>query len=113
MVVASSAGKDELEALLEVAGAQPYLEAQTDADDADKSKPDPDVVQVALEKLRLPAEHCVMVGDTPYDAQAAARAGVAFIGLRCGGWSERDLQPALAVYADPAELLCSDMATTS
>lgn len=113
MVVASSASKDELDALLEVAGAQPYLEAQTDADDADKSKPDPDVVQAALEKLRLPAEHCVMVGDTPYDAQAAARAGVAFIGLRCGGWSERDLQPALAVYADPAELLCSDMATTS
>jgi HAD superfamily hydrolase (TIGR01549 family) len=111
LAVASSAGKDELDALLEVAGAKPCLEAQTDADDADKSKPDPDIVQAAVGKLGLPAGRCVMVGDTPYDAQAAARAGVAFIGLRCGGWGERDLCPALAVYDDPVALLCSDFAT--
>lgn len=116
LVVASSAGKDELEALLRVAGAQDYLEAQTDADDAEASKPDPDIVQAALRRLGLPPGRCVMVGDTPYDAQAAARAGVAFIGLRCGGWGAQDLQPALAVRRDPAELLatlCSDMATTA
>ena len=111
LVVASSAGSDELEALLAVAGAQPYLEAATNADDAPRSKPDPDIVQAALQRLRLPAEHCLMIGDTPYDAQAAARAGVAFVGLRCGGWGERDLQPALAVHADPAGLLCSDLTT--
>jgi HAD superfamily hydrolase (TIGR01549 family) len=115
LVVASSAGQDELDALLRVAGAQEYLEAQTDADDAEGSKPDPDIVQAAVRKLGLPPGRCVMVGDTPYDAQAAARARVAFIGLLCGGWAARDLQPALAVRRDPAELLatlCSDMATT-
>ncbi len=111
LVAASSAGKDELDDLLAVAGAHDYLEAQTDADDAEQSKPDPDIVLAALDKLRLPAAHCLMLGDTPYDAQAAAGAKVAFVGLRCGGWSERDLQPALAVYADPAALLCSDFTT--
>jgi HAD superfamily hydrolase (TIGR01509 family) len=104
LAVASSAGQDELDALLRVAGATEYLEAQSDADDAARSKPDPDIVQAALRKLKLPAARCVMIGDTPYDAEAAAHAGVAFIGLRCGGWGERDLQPALAVYADPAAL---------
>jgi HAD superfamily hydrolase (TIGR01549 family) len=111
MVVASSAGKDELDALLAVAGAQPYLEAATDADDAERSKPDPDIVQAALRKLGLAAQRCVMVGDTPYDAAAAARAGVAFVGLRCGGWSDADLRPALGVYDDPAALLCSGFTT--
>jgi HAD superfamily hydrolase (TIGR01549 family) len=105
LVAASSAGKDELDALLEVAGARPYLEEQTDADDAGRSKPDPDIVEAALRRLGLPAARCVMIGDTPYDAEAAARAGVAFIGLRCGGWREADLQPALEVRRDPAELL--------
>lgn len=107
MVVASSAGKDELEALLEVAGARPFLEAAADADDAERSKPDPDILQAALRRLRLPPQRCVMLGDTPYDAQAAARAGVAFIGLRCGGWGAQDLQPALAVHRDPADLLAA------
>lgn len=105
LAVASSAGKDELDALLEVAGAKPCLEAQTDADDAGRSKPDPDIVQAALRRLCLPPQRCVMLGDTPYDAQAAARAGVAFIGLECGGWAPQDLQPALAVRRDPADLL--------
>jgi phosphoglycolate phosphatase-like HAD superfamily hydrolase len=62
-------------------------------------------VQAAVEGLKLPPQRCVMVGDTPYDAQAAARAGVGFIGLLCGGWREADLQPALAVRRDPADLL--------
>jgi HAD superfamily hydrolase (TIGR01509 family) len=101
LVVASSAGKDELDALLAVAGAQDYLEARTDADDAERSKPDPDIVQAALRRLKLPAAACVMVGDTPYDAAACAAAGVAFIGLTCGGWPADRLQPALAVCSDP------------
>lgn len=103
--VASSAGKDELKALLAVTGAAELFEERTDADDAERSKPDPDIVRAALEKLELPAAHCVMVGDTPYDAEAAQRAGIAFIGVRCGGWRDADLAPALAVCEDPAALL--------
>jgi HAD superfamily hydrolase (TIGR01509 family) len=105
LAVASSAGKDELDALLEVAHGRRYFEQQTDSDDAEHSKPDPDIVQAAFRKLRLPASRCVMIGDTPYDAEAARRAGLAFVGVRCGGWSDADLVPSVAVFTDPAGLL--------
>ena len=105
LAVASSAGKDELDALLDVAHAGSYFEQQTDSDDAEHSKPDPDIVQAALAKLGLPPPRCVMIGDTPYDAEAARRSGLAFIGVRCGGWSDGDLQPSIQVFADPADLL--------
>jgi HAD superfamily hydrolase (TIGR01509 family) len=106
LAVASSAGKDELRSLLEVARAARYFEETTDADDAENSKPDPDIVQAALAKLGLPAERCVLIGDTPYDARAAREAGVRFIGVRCGGlWRDEELQPALGIYEGPAELL--------
>ena len=105
LAVASSAGKDELGALLEVAHGSRYFEQQTDSDDAEHSKPDPDIVEAALLKLRLASSRCVMIGDTPYDAEAAKRSGLSFVGVRCGGWSDADLQPALAVFADPADAL--------
>jgi len=107
LAVASSAARDELDALLDVARAKGYFAAVTDADDAERSKPDPDIVLAALDRLGFAAERCVMVGDTPYDAAAARRAGVPFLGVRCGGWADRDLQPAIGVYEDPAELLAS------
>jgi phosphoglycolate phosphatase-like HAD superfamily hydrolase len=49
----------------------------------------------------------IAVGDTPYDAEAAAKAGLRTIGLLCGGWSEEELKRSgcIAVYKDPAELL--------
>ncbi|MBE7549598.1 MAG: HAD family hydrolase [Anaerolineales bacterium] len=46
-----------------------------------------------------------MLGDTPYDLQAAQKAGVPLIGLRCGGWTDPDLAGAIAIYQDPADLL--------
>jgi HAD superfamily hydrolase (TIGR01549 family) len=105
LAVASSAGKDGLDALLEVAGVRGCLEDRASAADAERSKPDPDIVRAARARLGLPASDCLLVGDTPYDAQAAERAGVAFIGLRCGGWDEAALRPALAVLDHPAALL--------
>ena len=105
LAVASSAGEDELDALLEAAGARDLIDSRTGADDAEGSKPDPDIVQAALAGLGVPAARCIMVGDTPYDAEAAARAGVPFIGLLCGGWPAGRLQPAMAVRRDPADLL--------
>ena len=105
LVAASSAKKDELKGLLAVVGAEDLLQDQTSSDDAEQSKPDPDIIAAALEKIGLPAEEVVMLGDTPYDVEAAARAGVATIALLCGGWSREALEGALAVYADPADLL--------
>ncbi|MBY0524227.1 MAG: HAD family hydrolase [Gemmataceae bacterium] len=105
LAVASSAKADELEPLLAICGAANLIEHTTSSDDADNSKPDPDIVAAALKKLSLPAAETIMLGDTPYDVEAANRAGVATIALRCGGWNDAELAGAIAVYADPADLL--------
>lgn len=105
LAIASSAQPDELGALLKIAGVDDLIEARTSAAEVEESKPEPDVVLAALSKLKLPGAAAVMIGDTPYDAEAARRAGVALIGFRSGGWSDRDLAGALAVYDGPADLL--------
>jgi HAD superfamily hydrolase (TIGR01509 family) len=105
LAVATSAKPDELRGLLEVAGVPWLAEEATSGDQVEGSKPDPDVVQATLGRLELPADRVVLIGDTPYDAEAAERAGVAFIGVRSGGWDETGLRPALAVYRDCADLL--------
>lgn len=105
LVVASSAKAGELKPLLKVCGADAVVEDQTSSDDADRSKPDPDIVQAALHNLRLPPAEVVMLGDTPYDVEAATRAGVGIIALRCGGWADSELAGARAVYQNPADLL--------
>lgn len=105
LAVASSAKKDELTPLLRICGADRVVEQQTSSDDADRSKPDPDIVAVALQKMGLPAAETAMLGDTPYDVEAGNRAGVLGIAVRCGGWDDKDLAGAAAVYDDPADLL--------
>jgi HAD superfamily hydrolase (TIGR01509 family) len=103
MAAASSAKKDELGPLLKLCGADRVVEAATSSDDADESKPDPDILHAALKEIGLPAAEVVLLGDTPYDVEAARRAGVRVIALRCGGWRDADLA-ADAVYDDPADL---------
>jgi HAD superfamily hydrolase (TIGR01509 family) len=105
VVVASSAEADELQALLDIAGIRDLVEDITSSDEAERSKPSPDIIQAALGRIGYPAAEVVMLGDTPYDIAAAAQAGVGTIALRCGGWDEEHLQGALAVYDDPADLL--------
>jgi HAD superfamily hydrolase (TIGR01509 family) len=106
LAAASSAQPEELQALLRIVGVDGVIREKTSAGDVEESKPEPDVVMAALRKLRLPASAAVLIGDTPYDREAARRAGVAFIGFRSGGWSDAELAPgALAVYDGPADLL--------
>ena len=105
LVVASSAKEDELKELIKIAGAEEFIEDKTSSSDAENSKPDPDIVQAALDELGLAPDEVIMLGDTPYDVEAAARAGIKTIGLRSGGWRDADLRGAEAVYADPADLL--------
>ena len=105
LVVASSAKKDELDPLLEIAGASDLIEGKTSSDDAENSKPDPDIVEAALEKAALSPDEVVMLGDTPYDIESAGKAGVEVIALRSGGWEDEDLSGAVAIYQDPADLL--------
>ena len=105
LVVATSAKPDEAEALLKLTGARELIDEIATTQDAENSKPDPDILQVALKKSGLSSEAVVMLGDTPYDVQAAQKAGLGCIGVRCGGWAAPDLRGALAVYNDPADLL--------
>jgi HAD superfamily hydrolase (TIGR01509 family) len=104
-VVASSANATELTPLLRIAGVEDLMDGVTSSSDAEDSKPDPDIVQAAVAKTNFRAEQLIMVGDTPYDVEAAKRAGVPIIAVRCGGWKDRDLDGALAVYDDPADIL--------
>ncbi len=108
IALASSAKEDELETYKEVADIEDLVDVQTSSDDAENSKPNPDIFLAALEKLGNPdPQNVIVVGDTPYDAEAASQAGLRTIGLLCGGFPEDGLWEAgcIAVYRDPADLL--------
>jgi HAD superfamily hydrolase (TIGR01509 family) len=105
LVVATSASGDEVEGLLKQAGVDDLIQDATSSSDAEESKPDPDIVEAALEKSGFPPEEVVMLGDTPYDVEAATRAGVRIVAVRTGGWGDDDLGGAIAIYDDAAELL--------
>ena len=107
LVVASSATSEELSVLLKAAQVEDLLaeESKTTSDDADQSKPAPDLVQAALKQGKLEPGQAIMLGDTPYDIQAANAAGVSMIALRCGGFDDAQLLGALAIYNNPADLL--------
>jgi HAD superfamily hydrolase (TIGR01509 family) len=106
LVVATSGSDDEMQALLQQAGVDDLIPQRTSKDDAARSKPDADIVLASLKRSGGRAQTSVMVGDTPYDIEAARRAGVALLALRCGGhWTDRDLGAAMAIFDDPADLL--------
>ncbi|HEU4405802.1 MAG TPA: HAD family hydrolase [Polyangiaceae bacterium] len=105
LVVATSASPDEVDGLLRAAGVRDLIDEKASAGDAARSKPDPDIVRAALAKAGCGPEEAVMLGDTPYDVEAASRAGVVVVALRCGGWGDGALRGAAAVYDGPADLL--------
>lgn len=107
VALASSSKEHEVKAHARTLGITDLIDAATSADDVEHSKPCPDVFQAALEKLHAVAQQAVVVGDTPYDAAAACRAGMRTIGVLSGGFSEAELRGAGAVevYRDVADLL--------
>jgi HAD superfamily hydrolase (TIGR01509 family) len=106
LVVATSAGREEMKGLLRQAGVDDLVHDTTSSADVESSKPDPDVIGAAIKKSKLKPRELVMLGDTPYDIEAAEKAGVATIALRCGGWWDDDaLGGAIAIFDDPADLL--------
>ena len=104
VVIATSAKKAELGDLLARGDLEPLVDVASTSDDADASKPAPDVVEAALAKANVDAARAVMIGDTRYDVESAHRAHVACVGLRCGG-NGPTLADADAVYDDPEELI--------
>jgi len=105
LAVASSSKDDELKGLLMVCGADQFIKASTSSDDAENSKPDPDIVHAALGRLGHPPAKVILLGDTPYDVEASSKAGIRVVAVRCGGWSDADLRGAVGIYDDPADLL--------
>jgi HAD superfamily hydrolase (TIGR01509 family) len=110
LALASSAKADELQTYKTIAGIADLIETETSSDDAEASKPDPDIFEAALDRLDgVAPDEAVVIGDTPYDAEAARKAGLRTIGLLGGGWTAEELMQAgcIATYRDPAELLAA------
>ena len=105
--LASSASKEDLTIYKKIVGMEELIEEESSADDADRSKPHPDIFQATLKRLGLKPAEVLALGDTPYDAEAAGKAGIWTIGVESGGWSREDLLKAgcVEVYQDVAELL--------
>ena len=105
IAIASSSQEAQLDALLRIADIADLLDDTTSSDDASRSKPDPDIIGAALRTIDLPPAETLLLGDTPYDIEAAQRAGLQTVAVRCGGWGDADLAGAIAIYDDPADLL--------
>ncbi len=107
IALASSADRKDLEHYKRLAGIGELVDRETTSEDVEKSKPHPDLFAVALDALGAPpAEQVVVVGDSPYDAQAAERLGLRTTGLLSGGFTDEELRKAgcVEIYRDPEDL---------
>lgn len=111
LVAATSSEKELAEKAVKIAGIDDLLDNLTSSADADKSKPHPDILAAALKKIgrhgeNVPPDEVILIGDTPFDIEAARRAGLrGTIAFRCGGFTDEELKGALAIYDGPADLL--------
>lgn len=107
VVLASSAPDDELDALLKALDCDDVIAETTSSRDVDTAKPDPGIVEVALDRAGVDVDHAVFVGDAVWDAYAAAAAGLPCIGVLSGGISRAELESAGAspIFTDPQDLL--------
>jgi HAD superfamily hydrolase (TIGR01509 family) len=108
IALASSAKKDEIAIYKRIANIEDLVEEETSSDDAERSKPHPDIFEAALKRLHnVSAQEAVTVGDSPYDAIAATKIKMNCIGVLSGGFPEADLRAAGCsdIYRDCADLL--------
>jgi HAD superfamily hydrolase (TIGR01509 family) len=106
IILASSAKEDEVETYLDLLDARDLADAWTTSADVENTKPEPDLVRAALERADGPAEDAIMIGDTPWDVDAAKNAGVRTLAVRTGGFGVDELREAgaLDVFESVAEL---------
>jgi HAD superfamily hydrolase (TIGR01509 family) len=108
VVLASSASAAELDHYLDLLEARALMAAVTSSDDVERTKPAPDIFATALAKLSgIDAKEALVVGDTPYDIEAAGKCGIAAVALRSGKFPDEALRAAgaVAIYDDAAALL--------
>ena len=100
LAIATDCDRDELRHYLDLLGIDDLLDTIACGDDVDHGKPEPDLPMLAMQRLQAPSG--VMIGDTPFDAQAARSVGLAALGVLTGGFEEADLLAAgcAAVFAD-------------
>ena len=106
VVLASSAKADEVDHYLDLLNARELADGWTTSADVESTKPEPDLVSSALQRAGGPPDDAVMVGDTPWDVEAARRAGVATLAVRTGGFAISELADAgaAAVFESVTEL---------
>lgn len=108
IALASSGKADEVEHYRKLTKIDDLVDAQITKDGVARSKPKPDIFIAALQELgNLPADEAVVIGDSPYDVEAAKKIGLRTIAVLCGGFSQDELLAAgaAAIFRDPAELL--------
>lgn len=109
VALASSAKPEELKVFEQIANVEDLVEVETSSGDVKRSKPHPDIFEVALDRLgrKIARERVVVVGDSPHDAEAAGKAGLRTVGVLCGGFPEADLRKAgcVAIFQGPEDLL--------
>jgi HAD superfamily hydrolase (TIGR01509 family) len=107
VVLASSGQPDHVDAFLDLLDAREIVDAWTTSGDVESSKPAPDLLQVALEKVGAPQDaRSVMIGDSTWDVEAAKKAGMPAIVVRSGGFGDDELKAAgaIALYDTPGDL---------
>jgi HAD superfamily hydrolase (TIGR01509 family) len=107
VALASSARERDLQVMKATLDAEAFIDAATSSNDAEESKPAPDILVAALEAVGVEAENAIYVGDAVWDMKAAGALGIPAIGVTCGGVSAAELRDAGAVevYEGPRDLL--------
>lgn len=110
VVLASSAREEDLEQFRSILDVDQWLAGATSSGDVDVSKPAPEIFDVAIDRHDLDRRRTVVIGDTVWDAEAARRADIGFVGVETGGTRARQLLDAgaVAAYRD-AEALVDDL----
>jgi membrane protein len=110
VVLASSADQAEVDHYVQLLDVKDLLRATTSADDVENSKPAGDIFASALQKTSSKApDRAIAIGDTPYDAIAAAKCGIRTIAVRSGGFTDDELLAGrpIALYEDVSDLFDS------
>jgi HAD superfamily hydrolase (TIGR01549 family) len=114
IVLATSASEDELALLRKVLDSDDIVSAMTSSKDVDVAKPEPGIIQVALDRAGVDADHAVYLGDAVWDIVACKNAGVSSIGVLSGGVSREELGNAGAEQVfDNARELCERIDDTA
>jgi HAD superfamily hydrolase (TIGR01509 family) len=107
IVLATSGTSEEIEPYLDMLDCRDIVSVVTTSDDAERSKPDPDIFAAAMAKAGVTADRAIVVGDSPYDMEAAGKLGIPAIAVRCGCFDDQTLLDAgaIALYDSPSDLL--------